>query len=129
MNGFRRLMVIGVLIIGASRSEAFTALAATSYTSYAPGDAGRTVYYMDNRRYEIYDTISGQFAVSAFFFNQDQQNPYRVVIFCDVGAGNSCSGSLPPGIVGPLCMETGVGHGTNVNNYQYGQPVCFPVGP
>lgn len=133
MNSVRRLAAGGALAIGTLGLTlclgAPTTFAATSYTSFAPNNAGRTTYSVDNSHYQIYDTLSDGFAVAAFFYNQDRQNPFKLFHTCNVGAGNSCQGDLPGGVAGPLCMATGVGNGYEVNNYEYGQSVCFNVSP
>lgn len=141
MNSVRRLTAVGSLTIGTLVQMLGlgvpTAFAASSYTSYEPNgsytssasnDAGRTTYYTDNSHYQIYDTLADRLAVGVLFYSQENQT-FRLFHECDVGAGNNCPGNLPPGIAGPLCMATGVGRGTVAETYEYGQPVCFRVGP
>lgn len=137
MNSVLCLTTVGALTIvtpGLSERAVFAAssyasyTSNSSYTSFAPDNAGRTTYYTDNSHYQIYDTKADGFAVGVFFYSQDGSGTFRLFHTCSVGAGNSCPGDLPGGIPGPLCMATGVGNGTDANNYIYGQPVCFRVG-
>ena len=78
-----------------------------SYTSYAPGNAGRTTYYPINKHYQIYDTVPSRFTVGVFFYSQNGTTNFKLFYTCDVGAGNNCPGDLPGGLRGqPVCFSS-----------------------
>lgn len=128
MNNIRRLTAVGFLVIGTLGLGVPAAFAVSVYDSYARDNAGKTTYNTDSRHYEISNIKSDPLAVGVFFYNQDQQSTFRLFHECGTGPGTNCPGDLPKGVTGKLCMATGLGHGTDPNNYEYGQPVCFSTG-
>ena len=128
MNSIGRLTAIGFLIIGTLELGAPAAFAVSSYDSYARDNFGKTTYNTDSRHYEISNIKSDRLAVGVLFYNQDKQFTFRIFLPCDTGPGTSCSGDLPKGVTGRLCMSTGLGRGNDEKNYEYGQPVCFNTG-
>jgi hypothetical protein len=128
MNNIRLLTTIGFLIVGTLGLGAPTAFAVSLYDSYARDNVGKTTYNTDSRRYEISNIKSDRLTVGVLFHNQDKQPTFRSFHTCNTGPGTNCQGDLPKGVTGTLCMATGLGSGTDPNNYEYGQPVCFSTG-
>lgn len=128
MNNIRRLTAIGFLIIGTLGLGAPMAFAVSVYSSYTRDKVGITTYNTDTRHYEIFNIKSDRLTVGVRFYNQDKQPIFRTFHTCDTGPGTNCPGDLPKGVTGTLCMATGLGSGTDPNNYEYGRPVCFSSG-
>lgn len=123
MNSTRRLTAICALTIGTLGMAASPAFA-SSHTSYAPGGAGKTTYNTSNNHYQIYDTKGDHRAVGVLFYRPSQPSVAVGFQSCHEGSGDNCPGDLPGSVSGTLCMRTGVGLGSNPNDYSYGDPVC-----
>ena len=123
MNNIRRLMVIGTLatgMLGLAGSPAF----ASPPTSYAPDGAGKTTYNTSTNHYTIYDTKGDRRAVAVKFYRPGHPSVLVGFQSCHEGNGDNCPGDLPSWVRGPLCMQTGVGLGSNPNSYRFGREVC-----
>ncbi len=123
MNSMWRLMAVGAITIAALGLAVPPAFAATSYTSYAPNGAGKTTYNTSNNHYQIYDTKGDHRAVAVLFYRPG--GAFVGFQSCHEGAGDSCPGDLPGSVSGSLCMSTGVGLGSNPEDFEFGQGACF----